>query len=164
MPISLRAFADRLRLRATVLMLIVPFVASCMLTRPMAPEVSLLKLELTSLSLSHAVLSADLQVFNPNGVAVTLKQVDYVLKLNDVEVSKGQSMGNVRIGAGEYGTATLRISSAYTDLWRVLKVARKNENIDFGIKGLVKVGGFGVLSKTFRFDHTGSIPLDQLQP
>jgi LEA14-like dessication related protein len=157
-----KAFADRLRL--SVLVLTLPFVAACTLVRPLPPEVSLLNLELTGLSLSHATLSADLQVFNPNGVAVTLKEVDYVLRLNDVVVSKGQSLGNVRIGAGEYGTANLRISSAYADLWRVLKQARKNENVEFGLKGLVKVGGLGVLNKTFHFDRQGSIPLERMQP
>jgi LEA14-like dessication related protein len=162
MSIPAKAFADRLSLRVLVLML--PFVAACTMVRPLPPEVSLLNLEVTALSLSHATLSADLQVFNPNGIAVTLKEVDYVLRLNDVVVSKGQSMEKVRIGAGEYGVATLRLSSAYYDLWRVLKQASKDEDVEFDLKGLVKVGGLGVLNKTFRFDRAGSIPLEQIKP
>ena len=162
MLIPAKAFADRLSFRVLVLMLL--FVAACTMVRPLPPEVSLLNLEVTSLSLSHAILSADLQVFNPNGVAVTLKEVDYVLRLNDVVVSKGQSLEKVRIGAGEYGVATLRLSSAYYDLWRILKAAKKDENVAFDLKGLVKVGGLGVLNKTFRFDREGSIPLEQIKP
>ena len=162
MSIPAKAFGNHLRLSVLILML--PLTAACAMVRPLPPEVSLLNLELTALSLSHATLSADLQVFNPNGITVTLKEVDYVLRLNDVVVSKGQSLENVRIGAGEYGVATLRLSSAYYDLWRVLKQARKDENVAFDLKGLVKVGGLGVLNKTFRFDREGSIPLEQITP
>lgn len=160
-PIAAKTFTIRLVLRV---LLTIPFISACATVSPLPPEVSLLNLEVAGLSMSHAALNAELRIFNPNRIAITLKELDYVLRLNDVVVSTGQSMENVRIGAGEYGNATLRLSSAYYDLWRVLKQVRKNEEVQFGLKGRIKVGGFGVLGKTFRFDREGSIPLEQIQP
>jgi LEA14-like dessication related protein len=160
--IAVKTFAIRMALRISSLML--PFLAACAIVSPLPPEVSLLNLEVTGLSLSHAALNADLRIYNPNAIAVTLKEMDYVLKLNDVEVSTGRSTKNIRIGAEEYANASLRITSAYFDLWRVLKQVGKNENVEFGLKGKVKVGGFGVLNKTFLFDRQGSIPLEKIQP
>lgn len=162
MPNAVKSLATSLARK--ILVLALPFLSACATINPLPPEVSLLNLEVTGLSLSHAALSADLQIFNPNRIAITLKEVDYVLRLNDVEVSTGRSMEKVRIGAGEYGVASLRLSSAYYDLFRVLRKARKDETVQFDLKGMVKVGGFGVLGKTFRFDREGSIPLDQIQP
>lgn len=161
-PIAVKTRAVRLTLR--IMLTVAPFITACATVNPLPPEVSLLNLEVTGLSLSHAALSADLQVFNPNRVAITLKEVDYVLRLNDVVVSTGRSGGKVRIGAGEYGIATLRLSSAYYDLWRVLKKVKRDEDVQFDLKGNLKVGGFGVLGKTFRFDRQGSIPLEKLKP
>lgn len=150
--------------RAAVVACATLLLAACASVRPLPPEVNLTNLEVTDLTLSHANLMADLKIFNPNDVSVTVEQVEYALLLNDVKISAGKSLEKVRIDAGEYGETTLRLSSAYLDLWRILNQMQKGENVRFNLKGKIKVGGFGILRKAFHFSRKGNIPLTRPQP
>ncbi len=152
----------RLRLAAALLGLL--FLLGCSAIRPLPPEVNLVNLQLTDLTLTHANLLAQLKVFNPNSLPVNITDVDYSLFLNDIPVSHGQAVKQVRIGAEESGEVPLRLSSAYWDLLRILNQAQSGREVKFNLKGSVRVSGAGIFSKTFDFAREGVVPLQQLQP
>lgn len=151
-------------LRAIVVLFLLSSLSACALKPVAAPEVSLNDLQITELSLTHANLLAGLKIFNPNSVAVKIQQVDYTLSLNGIRVSSGQSAKEVSIGAEEYGNLSLRLSSAYWDLLRIFNQVQSGKTAKFLLDGKVKVGGFGILGKTFDFKKEGDISLGGLQP
>ncbi|MEZ4599977.1 MAG: LEA type 2 family protein [Syntrophotaleaceae bacterium] len=133
--------------------------AGCATLRPVPPEVSLFGLQLENLTLSHAILSADLSLYNPNDSAITIKRVRYALSLMDIRIAHGQSAESVRIEPHETGRLAVRLSSSYLNLLRTGQQIQGRENIPFTIEGEITVGGFGVISRTIPFEEEGVIPL-----
>lgn len=150
--------------RSLLVVLLVAGMQACALKPVIAPEVSLADLQISELSLTHANMLAGLKIFNPNSIGVTIQHVDYSLSLNGVKVSSGQSAKEVSIGAEEYGTLNLRMSSAYWDLLRIFNQVQSGKNAKFLLDGKVKVGGYGILGKTFDFKKEGDISLGGVQP
>ena len=148
----MKSFAP-LRLLVVVLLL-----TACASVRPLPPEVSLLSLKLDNLTLSHAILSADLSLYNPNDFPLDIEKVAYSLSLQDIQVAQGQSANKVHIASHDTGTLTLRLSSSYLNLLRIGRDSQQ-QDIPFSIDGQVTLGGFGVLSRTVSFKEEGIIPL-----
>jgi LEA14-like dessication related protein len=132
---------------------------SCAALRPEPPEVNLFGLQLENLTLSHAILSADLTLYNPNDFAITVKKVRYALALKNVRIAHGQSSQSVRIDSGSTGNLAVRLSSSYLNLLRVSRATKGLEEIPFTIDGEITIGGFGVLPRTIPFKEEGIIPL-----
>ncbi|MBI5556383.1 MAG: LEA type 2 family protein [Deltaproteobacteria bacterium] len=132
---------------------------SCAALRPVAPEVNLMGLVMDEVTLSHINLVANLRLFNPNDVSLSVEGVEYELRLNGVRVSSGQALRRLDIGAREFGTLDLRLASAYADLFRFFNEIQHGEELDFRLTGKIQVGGFGILGHTFAFDQAGKIPL-----
>lgn len=150
--------------RGWICVLLLAGLTSCATKQVIAPEVSLADLQISELSLTHANMLAGLKIYNPNRVGLTVQQVDYSLSLNGIRVSSGQSAKEVSIGAEEYATLELRMSSAYWDLLRIFNLVQTGKNAKFLLDGKVKVGGFRILGKTFDFKKEGDISLSGLQP
>jgi len=132
----------------------------CAPLRPIPPEISLFGLQLENLTLSHAILSADLSLYNPNDSAITIKKVSYALSLQGIRVAHGQSARSVRIDAHDTGQMAVRISSSYLNLLRISQKAQGKEEIPFIIDGEISIGGFGLLSRDIPFQEEGIIPLE----
>lgn len=138
--------------------------AGCAAVKPLPPEVNLLGLEVQDITLSHVNLLADLRIYNPNSVGVTIEEMSYTLFLNNIKASAGQTYEAVKIGPQEYGNVALRLSSAYWDIMRLARELRPGEDVPFSLAGEVKIGGLGILSKRFTFKRDGMLPLGTLQP
>jgi len=131
---------------------------ACASIRPVPPEVSLLSLQLENLTLSHAIMSADLSLYNPNDFPLDIQRADYALTLEDIQVARGQATNKLHIAAHDTGRLTLRLSSSYLNLLRIGR-NRPQQDIPFAIDGQITLGGFGVLSRTVSFKEEGIIPL-----
>jgi|LGVF01.1.fsa_nt_gb LEA14-like dessication related protein len=139
---------------------IILLLTACASMRPIPPEVSLLSLQLENLTLSHAIMSADLSLYNPNDFPLDIQRAVYALTLEDIQVAHGQATQKVHIAAHETGRLTLRLSSSYLNLMRIGHNSRQQQqDIPFAIDGQVTLGGFGVLSRTVSFKEEGIIPL-----
>ncbi|APG28604.1 hypothetical protein A7E78_12570 [Syntrophotalea acetylenivorans] len=132
---------------------------ACASIRPIPPEVSLLSLQLENLTLSHAIMSADLSLYNPNDFPLKIQRAVYALSLDDIKVAQGQTAQEVHIAAHDTGSLTLRLSSSYLNLLRIGRNRQEQTDIPFAINGQVTLGGFGVLSRTVSFEEEGIIPL-----
>lgn len=131
---------------------------ACASLRPNPPEVNLLSLQLEKLTLSHAIMSVDLSLYNPNDFALDIQRAVYSMRLDDIQVAQGQATTGVHIPAHDTGNLTLRLSSSYLKLLRIGRNSQEKD-IPFAIDGQVTLGGFGVLSRTVSFKEEGIIPL-----
>ncbi len=140
-----------------LLILIATLLVSCAMISPQRPEVNLAGLQIREATLSHLNMVADLTVFNPNNIALTINEVDYTLQLEGVNVAKGRSLAPVEIGARESGQVQLRISTAYWDLLSLVNQLQETDDLAFTLSGKVRVGGYKILNKTFPFSKEGRI-------
>lgn len=138
---------------------IILLLTACASLRPVPPEVSLLSLQLENLTLSHAIMSADLSLYNPNDFPLDIRRAVYALSLDGIKVAQGQAGKKVHIAAHDTGSLTLRLSSSYLNLLRIGRNRQQKTDIPFVIDGQVTLGGFGVLSRTVSFKEEGIIPL-----
>ncbi len=142
--------------------IIITLLSSCAGINATPPEVNLLGLQVQDVTLSHVNLLADLRVYNPNERDMTVRGVNYVLHLNGIEIFSGRSSIETDINAQEYGTVSLRLSSAYWDMLQLLNNMHSNKDINFSMAGKIKVGGFGIFGKSYKFNKEGLIPFESL--
>lgn len=150
-------------LRILIASLILLLLGACASLRPEPPEVSLIGLQIEELTLSHINMRADLRLFNPNRIGLTIEQVDYALALNGVRVSAGKSMSAVRIAAGDSADVALRISGSYLTLLQLINNLHRQEDLKYLLDGSVKVRGMGILGRTFPLREEGVISAEFLR-
>ena len=131
---------------------------SCSTINAVPPEVNLMRVDVQDITLSHVNLLADLRVFNPNEKALTIQGVDYTLNLEGIKVFSGKSYLSQTIAAQEYGHLTLRLSSAYWDIVKLINKIPNKSDVAFSMKGSIGVGGSRFFAQRYSFDKKGVIP------
>jgi len=146
-----------------VLLLVIPL-SSCSALNALPPEVNLMRVDVREVTLSHVNLLADLRVFNPNEIGLTVQGVDYTLKIEGIEIFSGKSRLHQTIAPQEYGHLTLRLSSAYWDIIQLLNKLPNKSDVAFAMQGSILVGENRLLAKHFSFDKQGIIPFQKASP
>jgi len=141
----------------TVLLAVV--FTACSAIRPEAPQVQLSGLEITDVSLSHANFLATLDLYNPNGADLDIKRIEFTLFLNDIRIANGMTAKSFSIPAESNGTANVRLSSSFLNLFQFTHSLQDEDQITFHIVGEVKVGGIGLLGTTIPIEREGALPL-----
>ena len=122
-----------LRLAITVLLGLV--LSACAAIRPDPPQVQLSGLEITDVSLSHANFLATLDLYNPNSTDLDIKRIEFTLFLNDVRVANGMTSKSITIPAEADGTAPVRLSCSFLDLFQFTRSLDGKDRITFHIVG-----------------------------
>lgn len=138
------------------------FFAACSSVKPDPPQISLKSLEIVEMSLSHALMQAELNMINPNDFDIDIKHVDYELKLNGVKISSGRSAKSVLLPASGRGSILLDLSSSYLALFSFLQKVKTGEPLEYELDGTVDLGGFGFVTIPYPIHKTGQINLDGL--
>jgi LEA14-like dessication related protein len=133
--------------------------SSCAAIRPQAPQIQLAGLTISDLTLSHANFLATLNVYNPNDSTIDIDGLDFSLYLNDVNVARGATAKAFSVPAEQSGSAALRLSTSFLDLFRLSQKLKGLDQVPFRIAGEVKIGGPGFLWMTVPIDSSGTIPL-----
>jgi LEA14-like dessication related protein len=144
-----------------ILLALVLFPLGCSSVKPKAPEVSLSRLQVGELNLSHANLLAGFRVYNPNLIALTLEQVDYSLSLNGIQVSSGSSVEPLTVAGHGYGELSVKLSTAYLDLLRTINLAKKDKTLNYSLRGNILVSGLGLVRVNFPLQELGTIKIDK---
>jgi len=147
-------------LLVTLLLITVPL-SSCSTINAIPPEVNLMKIDIQDVTLSHVNLLADIKVFNPNENAVTIQGVNYTLHLEGIKVFSGRNNLSQTIEPQKYGLITLRLSSAYWDIIRLLNTLPNKSEVAFSMRGTIRVGASSMFAQRFSFDKQGIIPLQK---
>jgi LEA14-like dessication related protein len=146
-----------------VLLLVIPL-SSCSSLNALPPEVNLMRVDVREVTLSHVNLLADLRVFNPNEIELTVQGVDYTLEIEDIEIFSGKSRLHQTIAPQEYGHLTLRLSSAYWDIIQLLNKLPNKSDVAFAMQGSILIGGNRLFAQRFSFDKQGIIPFQKANP
>jgi LEA14-like dessication related protein len=146
-----------------VLLLVIPLY-SCSALNALPPEVNLMRVDVQEVTLSHVNLLADLRIFNPNEIGLTVQGVDYTLDIEGIEIFSGKSRLHLTIAPQEYGHLTLRLSSAYWDIIQLLNKLPNKSDVAFAMQGSILVGGNRLLAQRFSFDKQGIIPFQKASP
>lgn len=149
------------RTRNMIGILLLVLLVGCSAVKPKAPEVTLQKLQVGELSLSNATLLADLRIYNPNLIDLTLEKVEYRLKLNGIQISAGRSTEPVSIASHGYGTLRVNLSAAYFDLLRFVNSAKKQKSFNYSIQGNIAVGGLSLVRVDFPLEAFGTIDIQR---
>jgi LEA14-like dessication related protein len=142
-----------------------PFVAllallsGCVTLRAAPPEIALVGLQVENLTLSHAILTADLSLFNPNDFSINVREVRYQLAINNIQVAQGLSLDGVRLGARQYGQLPLRLSTSYFNLLRLGPLLEQSKPLPYKISGDVILGRFLLGSRSLPFSKKGTLDL-----
>lgn len=139
--------------------LIALLLSGCAAMRPEPPEVQLVGLTVSDLSLTHANFQAELSLYNPNRAALEIEGLDFALFLDDVRIARGASARTFTIATEQTGSATLRLSSSFLNLFRLTQRLKGRNEIPFHVAGEVQIGGPGFLRITIPIDSRGTIPL-----
>lgn len=83
---------------------------------PHRPRFSLQSLRLERLDFDGAVLGLTLGIFNPNGFALTLDQLDYRLEVDNRQWARGSSTAPLHIEPNDRGTLDLTLRVDFGDL------------------------------------------------
>jgi len=142
------------------LLFVIPL-TSCSALQALPPEINLMRVDVQEVTLSHVNLLADVRVFNPNEMGLTVQGVDYTLKIEGIEIFSGKSRMRRTIAPQEYGHLTLRLSSAYWDIIQLLNKLPNKSDVAFAMHGSILVGGNRLLAHRFSFDKQGIIPFQK---
>lgn len=137
---------------AAVLALALLGLAACTPTElPESPEVALLSLVPTEVSLSEQTLAVRLRVRNPNNAAMAVDGMRFAIEINGRGFAKGtsdQSLTVPRLGQADVA-GTAHVST--TDLMRQVLGAPEAKGLEYRLSGTVFLSGGGRTS----FDQTG---------
>lgn len=146
-------------LRLLVTLLLGLMLGGCAAMRPEPPEVQLAGLTISDLSLSHANFLATLSLYNPNSTALDVEGLEFALFLDDVRIARGVTAKSFTLPAEQTGTAALRLSTSFIDLFRLSRKLKGIDEVPFRIDGKVRVGGPGFFWLTVPVESEGIIPL-----
>lgn len=119
---------------------------------PHRPRFSLQSLRLERLDLDGAVLGLTLGIFNPNGFALTLDQLDYRLEVDNRQWARGSSSAPLRIEPDDRGTLDLSLRVDFGDLGSsAYALLARGNPIDYRL--------YANLAATAANDHLGSFEL-----
>jgi len=149
--------------RPLVLCCLLLLLSACASLRPEPPQVSLVGLRVQELTLSHVNLLAELRLFNPNRMGLTVEEVEYALTLNNISISAGKSLVPVRVEAGESAVVVLRLSGAYFTLFQLVGSLQQGEELRYLLDGSAKISGAGLAVWTFPLRQEGSISAETLR-
>ena len=148
-----------MRRRFFLPVLIALLLSGCAAMRPEAPEVQLVGLTVSDLSLTHANFQSELSLYNPNGAALEIEGLEFAFFLDDVLIARGASSKAFTIATEQTGSATLRLSTSFLNLFRLTQKLKGRSEIPFRVAGEVRIGGPGFLWVTVPVDSKGTIPL-----
>ncbi|TYP00288.1 LEA14-like dessication related protein [Geothermobacter ehrlichii] len=155
-------FLPRCHLLPVVFVLLLA--GGCAALHPKPPQVSLAALQLTDANLSHARLTARLELHNPNPYALDIRGADYRLALNGVEVSRGRTDNPVRIEANGRGYLDIDLVASYLDLLKLLRGLKRADTVDYLLEGTLDLSGPGIVHLPVPIRRQGSISLGDLLP
>ena len=146
-------------LRLILAILLCLLLNGCAALRPEPPEVQLAGLTVSDLSLTHANFLATVNLYNPNRTPLDVRGLQFEFFLADIRLARGVTAKAFTIPAEQSGSAGLRLSTSFFDLFRLAQKLKGLDQVPFRLAGEVQVGGPGFLAITVPITSQGNIPL-----
>ena len=148
----------------SILLILSVFAAGCAQERKfISPQVELLGLNVRDVSLSHINYQAKIRVYNPNMESLDVRDVDYALYLNGINMVNGESQVEQTVASHEEAQIPLRLSGSLFSTLRFLASMPNAHKISFVMKGTIRGSAQGSRSFSVPFEEKGELDLQQLK-
>ncbi|EKF75841.1 hypothetical protein A11A3_00065 [Alcanivorax hongdengensis A-11-3] len=126
-----------------------------------SPEVSVSRIQLSSISLFEQQWDLTLRASNPNDRELTLKSLDYEIYLNDEKFARGLTDKSVTLPAMGDALVTTHITTSLLGSLQKLQSLQKNpgQPLQYRLEGKARVAGVPI---PLSFDKQGEIALPSL--
>lgn len=104
------------------------------------PEVELKNVNVKELGMSAAKLVFNFTVQNPNPVEVAVDEIDYNLKVNGKDFTKGTLSENLKVGPESSVVIPIPLSLKYGEIIGNLADFLKNKKLNYEIDGDIRLG------------------------
>jgi LEA14-like dessication related protein len=148
--------------RLLLLMILTSLLGGCAVFRAEPPEIALAALQVDNLTLSHAILTADLDLYNPNDFNITVGKIRYALSIGGIRVAHGNSLDSIRLGSLQSGQLAVRLSTSYLNLLRLSPLLEEGKPLPYEISGNVMLGRIPWAQRNLPFRKKGSLDLSGL--
>lgn len=151
---------------AIVLLGFIIFTGSCSALKELAdsqkPTVSVAGYSVTDISLDDAEITFDLEIDNPNPVAVTLARYNYDLQINSSSLVKGNKNTETEVDAHSKSTVQVPVRFGFSDLLTLFSSLKGQDETNFSFKAAteINVPVLGAVEVPLNFD--GKIPVVRL--
>lgn len=142
-----------------LLLLLAPLVAGCSSLQMAPPDVALVNLEFTDLTVFETAGSFTVRIANENPEPIALTGGSYVLFLNGVKVGKGLSSNRVEVP--RLGTSTDKVEIFVNNVRLATQIARllEEERVTYELRAkLYLEGAFG--TRRLRSTYGGTFAFD----
>jgi LEA14-like dessication related protein len=126
------------------------------------PVVSLHSAELTNINFSGAQLLCKVQVQNPNPFDIPFPETDWELFINANSFVRGTVKNNQRIRARNTAIVEVPVNLDYVELINTFRSLRGTRQTNYRAALNVKIPLPVLGDKSWRLEHSGTIPLPQL--
>lgn len=137
----------------------IPYQKAGSFIKPKLPSLSLKNLKINKLDITGANLLFDMDVSNPNKFPLSIKGIDYGIKLSDVEFTKGGLDRATEVAASGKSTLQMPVDISILKLGQSAFNILGKKSSAYELYGDMKfnIPGFG--ERRFPFKRTGEIPL-----
>ena len=127
------------------------------------PQVELLGLDVRDISLSHINYQAKIRVYNPNLDPLEVRDVEYTLYLNGINMLSGESQVEQTVGSHQEAQIPLRLSGSLFSTLRFLASMPNARKVSFVMKGRIKGNSSSGQPFSLPFEEKGKLDLQQLK-
>jgi LEA14-like dessication related protein len=139
---------------------VVALSAACASIEP--PKVVLTGFEVDGLSVEGLELRLLADVRNPNDFGATIGELDYRVFVDGTRLAEGSLSDDVDVAAGESVEVGIPFTLTWEGVGEAVEKALDGREHDWKLRGSATLRK-GVLSKTFRFDESGSFKSPERQ-
>lgn len=160
-----RICIEHSRILPAALMLLALGISGCagFGTRLESPRISLSNMAVQETTGFETVLQVQLRVLNPNDIGLNIQGVDCTLEVNDKPFAYGISKTAVQVPAFGSATVPVTVYSSAIDIARGLISMPGRDEVNYELKGKVRLEKTGWLLSKLPFSSEGTVSLKDLK-
>jgi LEA14-like dessication related protein len=128
-----------------------------------SPRISLSDMALQQTTGFETVLQVSLRVLNPNDIGLNIRGVDCTLKVNGKPFARGISNAPVQVPAFGSSTVPITVFSSALDIARSLISMPGHNEVNYELKGYVRLEKTGWLISKLPFKSGGTVSLKDFE-
>jgi LEA14-like dessication related protein len=121
------------------------------------PRISLAHIQPLQFTGLEAVFQIQLRVFNTNDVDLEIKGIEADLEINGQSFATGVAKTAVKIPAFDTALVPVTIYSSVLNIVKGIHGLQDAEQLQYRLKGKVRVGGHNMMSTTLPFESEGQV-------